>query len=77
MTNNEITEYLTRLLSLCFGDKSGRIVLIFIALGAYAFAPAVLIWAINTLFATAIPFNFWTWLAAFLLPQFFRRPCNG
>jgi hypothetical protein len=31
------------------------------------FWPFALIWAVNTLFATAIPFTFWTWLAAFVM----------
>lgn len=39
------------------------IVAVFIIAG-----PLLLLWALNTLFpALAIPFTFWTWLAAFLL----------
>lgn len=29
--------------------------------------PFAAIWAINTLFQTAIPMTFWTWLAALIL----------
>ena len=35
--------------------------------GILAFIPWVIIWAINTLFATTIVFNFWTWLAVMVL----------
>jgi hypothetical protein len=29
--------------------------------------PLAIIWSLNTLFGFSIPFNFWTWLATFLL----------
>ena len=39
------------------------LVIVFVALG-----PIIAIWSLNTLFpALAIPYTFWTWLAAFLL----------
>lgn len=42
------------------------IVLLIVAI--IAFGPLLLIWSLNTLFpALAIPYTFWTWLAAFLL----------
>jgi hypothetical protein len=31
------------------------------------FAPLATIWSLNTLFGTAIAYNFWTWLAAIWL----------
>ena len=31
------------------------------------FAPLATIWSLNTLFCTAIAYNFWTWLAAIWL----------
>ena len=32
-----------------------------------AFAPFLIIWAMNTLFALGIAYNFWTWLAVIIL----------
>lgn len=32
-----------------------------------AFWPLAIIWALNTLFALAIPYSFWTWLAVVVL----------
>ena len=43
------------------------IVLIILALIFLSIWPFCLIWAINTLFNTTIPFTVWTWLAAFVL----------
>lgn len=36
-----------------------------IALLLIIIGPLVCIWALNTLFAVGIAYNFWTWLAAF------------
>ena len=41
------------------------IVLIFFAI--IIFAPLLIIWALNTLFALGIAYTFWTWLAALIL----------
>ena len=37
------------------------------------FWPFALIWAVNTLFATAIPYTFWTWLAAMVMMAAFGK----
>jgi uncharacterized membrane protein YccF (DUF307 family) len=37
------------------------------------FWPFALIWAVNTLFATAIPYTFWTWLAAMVMMASFGK----
>lgn len=36
-----------------------------IALLLIIIGPMICIWALNTLFAVGITYNFWTWLAAF------------
>jgi hypothetical protein len=41
--------------------------LVLLAGGLIVLAPLAMIWAVNTLFGTAIAFTFKTWLAAFLL----------
>lgn len=43
----------------------GMIVLVILA---FIFSPLLTIWVLNTLFVSlAIPYTFWTWLAAMLL----------
>lgn len=37
------------------------------------FAPLAVIWALNTLFALAIPYTFWTWLAMLVLTATFGK----
>ena len=44
--------------------KSG---LIIVAIGALLVTPFATIWALNTLFALGIQYNFWTWLATLYL----------
>jgi hypothetical protein len=34
---------------------------------ALVLSPLAIIWALNTLFLLAIPYNFWTWLAVVVL----------
>lgn len=38
------------------------------------FFPFAIIWALNTLFATVIPYTFWTWLAVIVLNSLFLNP---
>jgi hypothetical protein len=48
--------------------EAGLVVLVAIlAVLVIVFAPLVTIWALNTLFALAIPYTFKTWLATTLL----------
>ena len=45
-----------------------------IVIGLIIFWPFVLIWGLNTLFPVlAIPFTFWTWLAALVVTMTFGR----
>ena len=43
------------------------------ALALVLFWPFALIWAVNTLFAVAIPYTFWTWLAAMVMMAAFGK----
>lgn len=43
-------------------------------IGMVIFWPFILIWGLNTLFPVlAIPFTFWTWLAALIVTMTFGR----
>lgn len=42
-----------------------------IAIAAVILAPLSVIWALNTLFALGIAYNFWTWLAVLVLTAAF------
>lgn len=45
-----------------------------VIIGLIIFWPFVLIWGLNTLFPVlAIPFTFWTWLAALIVTMTFGR----
>lgn len=45
-----------------------------VVIGLVIFWPFVLIWGLNTLFPVlAIPFTFWTWLAALIVSMTFGR----
>ncbi len=46
------------------------IVLVALIIVGIIFLPWVVIWAISTLIGTAIPFNFWTWLAVVVVWMF-------
>ncbi len=46
----------------------GVIFLLFLAIG-----PFLLIWSFNELFNLGIQFNFWTWLAGFLIILILRK----
>ena len=48
-------------------NKSTGVAVIVFVLGWSIVVPLVCIWAVNTLFGTAIPFTFTTWLAAAIL----------
>lgn len=43
------------------------VLVILLVVGLVIAIPLVAIWAINTLFLTAIPITFYTWVAAFFL----------
>ena len=47
-------------------------VLLFVIL-LVMFVPLAVIWALNTLFALAIPYTFWTWLAVLVLTGTFGK----
>ena len=40
---------------------------VILAIAYISLMPFAIIWALNTLFGFAIPFDFWTWLSAFVL----------
>ena len=49
-------------------DVAAVVGLIVLIVALIAVGPLVLLWALNTLFpALAIPYTFWTWLAALVL----------
>ncbi len=51
-------------------EKAGIVVilaLIALFVVALVLSPLAIIWALNTLFLLAIPYNFWTWLAVVVL----------
>ena len=41
--------------------------IVLVAIILVIFMPLAVIWAMNTLFGMAIAYNFWTWLATFVL----------
>lgn len=43
------------------------LMLILLAVLLVIFGPLAIIWSLNTLFALAIPYTFWTWLAVVVL----------
>jgi hypothetical protein len=49
-------------------------VLFAFVVAAYALAPVMLIWALNTLFGLSVPLDFWTWLAGLVLISLVSRP---
>ena len=61
-------------------EKEGAAVVGLIALLVIiiVFGPLVLLWSLNTLFpALAIPYTFWTWLAAGFVWFSFAGSCRG
>jgi len=40
---------------------------VILAVAYISLMPFAVIWALNTLFKFSIPFDFWTWLSAFVL----------
>jgi hypothetical protein len=40
---------------------------VILAVAYISLMPFAVIWALNTLFKFSIPFDFWTWLSAFIL----------
>jgi hypothetical protein len=53
--------------------KTLSITFIIAALALVLFWPFALIWAVNTLFGTAIAYTFWTWLAAMVMMAAFGK----
>lgn len=50
------------------GNIFGLVLMLILVAGLIALGPLALIWALNTLFPVlAIPYTFWTWLAALVL----------
>lgn len=47
--------------------------LIVLVLALIVLAPFAVIWALNTLFALAIPYTFWTWLAMLIVTTVFGK----
>jgi len=55
-------------MSLQFNEKEATILGVALIIIIIIAGPLITIWALNTLFpALAIPFTFWTWLAAAIL----------
>lgn len=48
------------------------VLLLILFIGILVGFPLAVIWGINTLFATSIPYTFWTWLSVVLLGKFVR-----
>ena len=53
--------------------KTLSITFVIAALALVLFWPFALIWAVNTLFGTAIAYTFWTWLAAMVMMAAFGK----
>ena len=49
------------------------IAIVAIVIAVIILAPLAIIWALNTLFALSIAYNFWTWLAILVLTSTFGR----
>ena len=45
----------------------GVIAVVALVVALLVLSPLAIIWALNTLFLLAIPYNFWTWLAVVVL----------
>lgn len=54
-------------------NNSTAIAVILFVILLVIFAPFAVIWALNTLFALAIPYTFWTWLAMLVLTATFGK----
>jgi hypothetical protein len=54
--------------------KYALIFVLAIALGVLM--PLVIVWAINTLFNTGIPYSFWSWLAVLIMSGFLNSLFN-
>lgn len=54
-------------------NTSKLIAVLVFAILLLLFAPLAVIWALNTLFALAIPYTFWTWLAMLVLTGTFGK----
>lgn len=48
-------------------DTTVAIFVILICVLLLIFAPFAIIWALNTLFALGVVYNFWTWLSVVIL----------
>jgi hypothetical protein len=53
--------------------KTLSVTFVIAALALVLFWPFALIWAVNTLFGTAIAYTFWTWLAAMVMMAAFGK----
>jgi hypothetical protein len=53
--------------------KLGIGTIIVLVLALIVLAPFAVIWALNTLFALAIPYTFWTWLAMLVVTTVFGK----
>lgn len=53
--------------------KALSITFVIAILALVLFWPFALIWAVNTLFAAAIPYTFWTWLASMVVMAAFGK----
>jgi len=53
--------------------KALSVTFVIAVLALLLFWPFALIWAVNTLFGTAIAYTFWTWLAAFIMMAAFGK----
>lgn len=51
----------------------GLATIIVVILALIVLAPFAVIWALNTLFALAIPYTFWTWLAMLIVSTVFGK----
>jgi hypothetical protein len=52
--------------------STSKILLVLLLLFILLSIPFAVIWALNTLFVLSIPYNFWTWLAMFIILMFFK-----
>lgn len=48
------------------------VIIILLAAALIVLGPLAALWAVNTLFVLDIPYNFWTWLAVWILAGAFR-----
>lgn len=52
------------------------LLIIAVVIAIIILAPLAIIWALNTLFALDIAYNFWTWLAVLVLSATFGKPSS-